>query len=306
MNGKAWSPQEVEFLKTAKTPEDITRIAEVLARPRVSVRKKAWQLGMEGVARTFRYWTTKEIALLREHYPSKGPRFVAELLGRPYERVVDQAARMRVVYLRQWSTDEIELLRSASNGKISVETLASRTGRKPSAVKSMANSRRIRLRRAWSDYETEAFRYLYEQGYCLAEIAKIIGYSVDTITRLGRSMGLIEKVHATPLSRKENGILRAACSNGASLDEISRLLKRSTIFIGKAARRLNCVCRLPKECLWLSDVSKKLSMSQEAVMSRLHSHGFGAFRLCIKKRGAFVRHVDVAACFPQASGWGST
>ena len=67
MNGKAWSPQEVEFLKTAKTPEDHHQNRGGTGQPRVSVRKKAWQLGMEGVARTFAIGPQRMHCL--GHYP---------------------------------------------------------------------------------------------------------------------------------------------------------------------------------------------------------------------------------------------
>lgn len=57
-------------------------------------------------------WTNQEIDILKEHYPTKGPRECAKLLaGRTIGSIVHQAGKLNIVSITFWTQEEDNILR---------------------------------------------------------------------------------------------------------------------------------------------------------------------------------------------------
>lgn len=60
----------------------------------------------------YRFWTTRELAYLREHYPTKGGAVVGRALGRPTGAVNEAAARYGVLRTNWGSDQTLESIRA--------------------------------------------------------------------------------------------------------------------------------------------------------------------------------------------------
>lgn len=59
-----------------------------------------WQV-REGELMAYRHWTTRELAYVRQHYPTQGAKKVGEALGRPHGSVAEYARRHGIKRINQ-------------------------------------------------------------------------------------------------------------------------------------------------------------------------------------------------------------
>lgn len=101
-------------------------------------------------------WSSAEIRFLLDNYIDKGPRKVAESLGRTYSAVTHQAIRLNIRRTFRWSKNEVEYLRRNAAKKSSRE-LAAILGRQPNAIREAARSRGLHVNtenwRIWTKKE---------------------------------------------------------------------------------------------------------------------------------------------------------
>lgn len=117
-------------------------------------------------------YSKEEIALLKENYPSLGPKDTSKLLGRPEYSVIDKAAELGVKY-EFWTEREIEIITENYSKLPKKEMDKLLPGRNYSSVKAFANRRGLIKNNRWRE-EEKAIIYQYYPIYGIIRTTELL------------------------------------------------------------------------------------------------------------------------------------
>lgn len=97
MNGRPYTQQEIQYLVKHYAFAGAQACAEALGRSVWSI--KTAVCNHKEIPRPNKMWTKADLDILREHYPRKGRKAVAAMVGATYRSVGMQAQRMGLKYI---------------------------------------------------------------------------------------------------------------------------------------------------------------------------------------------------------------
>ena len=123
-------------------------------------------------------WTDDELQILKDHYKSKGSKFVAEQINKSQKAVTAKAARLGLSIPLLWSDDEIKYLKRYYSRK-GPKFVAAKLGKNPDSVTAKAAKLKIRFNgiRAWSPWEDNYLRRHYNNRKKILHSQDIKTYS---------------------------------------------------------------------------------------------------------------------------------
>jgi hypothetical protein len=181
---RLWTDKEKLFLKKYYPTKGSRYVAEVLGKTRASVFTQARKLGVDGTGGLpYRFYSPKEILIIKKYYPLKGSDYVAKLLGRSPRSIYVKANNLRVERksLLMWSEDEIKYIRKWYKKKRPSQ-IARHLGRSTSAVVSKAGLLGLQkfISRRWNNDE-ELFLIRNFRRMTYKQIAKHLNRSRQAV-----------------------------------------------------------------------------------------------------------------------------
>jgi hypothetical protein len=145
---------------------------------------------------TRRVWTKDEDAIIRKHYPKRGSRFTAEMLGRSVTSVQHRALKLGVPGhgIRPWTTKEEYLLRKYY-GKLTALELCRILKRSEQSIRGHIHQLGLGKYQpvTWNDDEVEYLRKHYGKVK-VAVLAAELGRTPDAVELKAGKLGLRRKL----------------------------------------------------------------------------------------------------------------
>lgn len=295
-----WSEEELELLRNARGRQDLPRVAKITGRSLGAVKRKVYDLELTGLARGFRFWTTHEIALLKEHYKTLGAARLAEMLGRPRPLVSLKAGKLGLhegPKKSRWTPEELDIIAQGSATQQPLGEVVRKLGRSVDAVRSKAHLLGLKLRHMWDPKDTQTLAELRDRGTSFPEIAEILGYTPSTVRKAAKRLGLFRQPAAAQWTHEAVFRLRALCADGVPLDTIAERLQIPKASVTKKAKELRLRCVAPKGSVPVSVAAGRLGVSVDELVAKLHADCLGTFSLWDERLGLFVRQSDLDAAY---------
>lgn len=113
MPGRPWTWEEVNILEEHFCSQGTAIIGELPGRTREAIQMKAGRLGLSCVCTTpHNAWTSEEIAVLQEYYPTLASDVVDMLPGRSREATRQKAQKLKLLAPHFWTEEEVQILLS--------------------------------------------------------------------------------------------------------------------------------------------------------------------------------------------------
>ncbi|HSW56499.1 MAG TPA: hypothetical protein VLH59_15555 [Ignavibacteriaceae bacterium] len=214
LSHRAFSPEEIIFIKKNYPLKGTHYVAKMLERRITSVRKKARQLGLE--RNTFLKWSVEEDEYLRKWYKRPGnterkkrPSEIARHLKRSTQAVVLRARKLGLFqfYLRRWTNDE-ELFLIKNFRRITYKQIGKQLNRTKSSVQGKVTAMKMIkiLERKWTPQEKRLLTRFYGK-IPIAEIAKRLNRTPGSISARAEFQKL-KKKGPPDYSDKEKNFIR--------------------------------------------------------------------------------------------------
>lgn len=183
--GRRWSPDEVEQLRTLYQVLPYEEVAERIGRSHDAVKMKARKLQL----RKMEEWRPAQDELLQRSYRDQRYGQMAERLARTVS-----AVKTRIVVLgleskvRPWTQDETRLLKDRYR-TVELDAMAATLGRTRAATAKKARAMGLVRHRRWSQDDVRVLREQYLRG-SVRDLADRLGRSCTTVRHKASQLGL--------------------------------------------------------------------------------------------------------------------
>jgi DNA-binding CsgD family transcriptional regulator len=214
--------------------------------------------------RTGQLWTKREKQFLKNYYPKKGAKFVAEKLKRTIYAVRSQAVNISISgtgYLpyHAYSPSEIMMIKKYYP-LYGSKYIAAKLGRSPYSIKDKARKLRVERRNLinWSPYEIEYLKKWYFKKRP-SKIARHLERSTSAVVARARMLGLLKQV-SRPWTPFEDNFLKSNCFK-MTYKQLAKHLGRSP---GSVGHRLVRALKVRKQ------ISRKWTTREKRILGRLY------------------------------------
>lgn len=181
-------------------------------------------------------WTREEVSLLREYYPIKGSRPIAEMLGRSMSSVQAHAEKLGIPGTRRpWSSREEVFLRR-NHARLTAVEIGRRLKRSEQSVR--AHMRKLGLTgpggRDWTEEEIDYLKKHYHTATS-RELADELGRTIPSVELKAKRLKIPRRTVVYPSKAQIQWI--QANLGKLSFAEMSRRIGFSVQTIGKIAHR---------------------------------------------------------------------
>jgi len=256
LSHRAYSPQEIIFIKKNYTSKGSHYVSKILGRNITSINKKARKFGLERNINL--KWNEDEDEYLKKWYKKKRPSEIARRLKRSTHSVIVRSRKLGLFrfFIRKWTNDE-ELYVINNFRRMTYKQIGRHLNRTQSSVEGKKHSMKLikMIERKWTPQE-KRFLTMYYGKKPNAEIAKRLNRSIGSIMRRAGFQKLRKK-GVPDYTQKEMNYIRENylnMTNRQIADKLSKKIsrvKRTVSGISRIGMILGLTGKLPKQRVFM-------------------------------------------------------
>jgi hypothetical protein len=306
LSHRAYSPQEIIFIKKNYPLKGCHYVSKMLGRNVTSIYKKARNLGLERNINL--KWSDEEDEYLKKWYKKKRPSEIARRLKRSTSAVVVRARKLGLLkfFMRRWTNDEEHYL-IKNFRKMTYKQIGKHLNRTQSSVEGKKHSMKMIkvIERSWTPQEKRFLTRFYGKKP-IAEIAKRLNRTHGSIVGRAKIQKLKKKGPPDYTEKEKNFIMKNYLNMtnrqiaGKLSKKISRV-KRTVSGISRMGMKLGLTGKLPKQRVFMkirtdlyTDAEKEfirknyLKMTNIQIAKKLNRTTYGIIEIAkrLRLRGA--------------------